>query len=756
MSQDISVTGRTVGKKGKDGGRRYGSLWTAYLAVAAAVAGFLGSVPTADAAVAYVQSASGSAWGASASATFPSAVTAGDIIAVAVGRNYSPTSSTIADDCGAGGASDAYTVVDAQDGVATAYAVAGRTGACTVTYAWASSGTSETNIAAHEISGVDATNPVDAHASYWQSGYGDYTAADSISSGAVSTSHDGDYLFGATQNVSLQSASVDAGAGYVLRQRVMNSLTTATEDRVQPAAGSAAATFTNGASCNGGCTFVTSLIAFAPAISGQGQSLQMPPSVASFSASPSSIGPGSSATLSWDVSSADAVTISGIGPVATSTGSVQVSPATTTGYVLTATNAAGTTTATASVAVVSGGSIGPVDTYLDLSTSTSGAHLTAALLNAGTQGVQAWGPLTDYGVATSSTAGMTVATSQHGLLAPVKVGPTVFPASHQTQSIALDNGYYYEKAEQYVPSGHRSTTIAGWVTLGPPDAGVNGSTYDLAFIYGAPAGDFAGLQLRTGAPTYHLWIETGTPTVHSNQILVTPGATYWFALNADYAAGLAKLAVFDVSGNQVGSTVTAPLPVGDTVSSFLIGNDEIGVASSTTYFEDIMADYTNASFPLGPLPYAAPTVSSVMSTPATTTAQIAWTTSSAASSQVAFGTTTAYGSTTAQTDLSPLVTSHAVALGGLSACTTYHYQVGSVDAFLNGATSTDQTFTTAGCSSGSTSTTTGMCSLANGNGTVSESSLDAVLLPAVLPPSCPAGYICIPMSSLFRMSSSTP
>ncbi|MBU6232594.1 fibronectin type III domain-containing protein, partial [Patescibacteria group bacterium] len=58
------------------------------------------------------------------------------------------------------------------------------------------------------------------------------------------------------------------------------------------------------------------------------------------------------------------------------------------------------------------------------------------------------------------------------------------------------------------------------------------------------------------------------------------------------------------------------------------------------------------------------------------------------------GTTTSYGSTTAETDTSPRVTSHSVSLTGLSSCTTYHYEVGGVDGFLNQSTSTDQTFTT--------------------------------------------------------------
>ncbi|HXI41409.1 MAG TPA: Ig-like domain-containing protein, partial [Bryobacteraceae bacterium] len=79
-------------------------------------------------------------------------------------------------------------------------------------------------------------------------------------------------------------------------------------------------------------------------------------------------------------------------------------------------------------------------------------------------------------------------------------------------------------------------------------------------------------------------------------------------------------------------------------------------------------------------------------------ATITWKTNSPANSQVAYGLTSSYGSTSA---LNPtLVTSHSVTLSGLSASTTYHYQVLSQDAQGNMASSGDFTFTTASASGG--------------------------------------------------------
>ncbi|MFC2050142.1 CARDB domain-containing protein [Chloroflexota bacterium] len=75
------------------------------------------------------------------------------------------------------------------------------------------------------------------------------------------------------------------------------------------------------------------------------------PVVISFTASPSGITAGSPATLSWNVSNATSVSIApGVGTFASS-GTTIVAPAVTTTYTLTATNAAGSTTAMAQVTV---------------------------------------------------------------------------------------------------------------------------------------------------------------------------------------------------------------------------------------------------------------------------------------------------------------------------------------------------------------------------------------------------------------------
>jgi len=73
-------------------------------------------------------------------------------------------------------------------------------------------------------------------------------------------------------------------------------------------------------------------------------------------------------------------------------------------------------------------------------------------------------------------------------------------------------------------------------------------------------------------------------------------------------------------------------------------------------------------------------------------ATVAWATDEASSSQVEYGTTTAYGASS--TLDGTLVTSHTRTLTGLTPSTTYHYRVQSRDAAGNLGTSGDLTFTT--------------------------------------------------------------
>jgi hypothetical protein len=88
-----------------------------------------------------------------------------------------------------------------------------------------------------------------------------------------------------------------------------------------------------------------------------------------------------------------------------------------------------------------------------------------------------------------------------------------------------------------------------------------------------------------------------------------------------------------------------------------------------------------------------PVISAVTVTSITaTSATITWTTNEPADSQIEYGPTSSYG-TSSTLDPSP-VTTHSVTITGLTAITLYHYRVKSRDTASNLATSGDFTFTT--------------------------------------------------------------
>jgi len=97
-------------------------------------------------------------------------------------------------------------------------------------------------------------------------------------------------------------------------------------------------------------------------------------------------------------------------------------------------------------------------------------------------------------------------------------------------------------------------------------------------------------------------------------------------------------------------------------------------------------------FLVSPSAFAQSWTSAVTATTTTTTATITWTTAVPANSQITYGTTTSYGSSSALN--SNLVMTHSASLTSLTAGTTYHYRVLSADSTGVLVTGLDNVFTT--------------------------------------------------------------
>ena len=94
-------------------------------------------------------------------------------------------------------------------------------------------------------------------------------------------------------------------------------------------------------------------------------------------------------------------------------------------------------------------------------------------------------------------------------------------------------------------------------------------------------------------------------------------------------------------------------------------------------------------FLVAPSAFAQSWISAVTATTSTTTATITWTTAVPANSQITYGATTSYGSSSALN--STLVTTHSATLTSLTAGTTYHYRVLSADSTSAPVESADST-----------------------------------------------------------------
>ena len=188
----------------------------------------------------------------------------------------------------------------------------------------------------------------------------------------------------------------------------------------------------------------------------------------------------------------------------------------------------------------------------------------------------------------------------------ITVAGTTYPVGTTTQSLSLDNGQSAPiTVEGIVADGGALTVVAnGFITFGPPNVTFAGRDFDMV-VLGDELGHYAVLQLNNGdadaaGGCYCVRIETdGNGTLHSSNTAITPGHRYSFSLLFDEVGGISKLALFDPSNNfaQVGSTMMVAQMTGNTLTFFELGNNEVGMASgATTFFEDIMLDWTNHVF----------------------------------------------------------------------------------------------------------------------------------------------------------------
>lgn len=141
-----------------------------------------------------------------------------------------------------------------------AYALNGGGATLTITCT-ISAAVSGRGIVVHEISGTLTSGALDVSIGQNQQNPG--TGTDAITSTAVTTTENGDYIFGASNDAVAGCATLSAGTNYTIRTATNCApLPVSSENQIQSAAGSIAATFTGGSATDDWSTLI---MAFKPA-----------------------------------------------------------------------------------------------------------------------------------------------------------------------------------------------------------------------------------------------------------------------------------------------------------------------------------------------------------------------------------------------------------------------------------------------------------------------------------------------------------
>ncbi|MGH7196419.1 MAG: fibronectin type III domain-containing protein [Candidatus Saccharimonadales bacterium] len=261
-----------------------------------------------------------------------------------------------------------------------------------------------------------------------------------------------------------------------------------------------------------------------------------------------------------------------------------------------------------------------------------------------------------------------------------------------------------EPADSLVEYGsttaYGSSTPLGTNLTANHSADLSGLQAGTTYHYRVLSKDAAGNSAVSGDFTFTTAqppVQDTTPPVISN--IVSSNATTSSATITWDTDEPADSQVEYGTTDQFGS-VTAP----NTALTTSHSNALSGLQPGTTYHYRVLSRdgagnvATSASATLTteaapPADATPPAISAVSSSNVTTNAAtITWTTDEAADTQVEYGTTAAYGSSTPLN--ATLATSHSAGLSGLASNTTYHYRVLSRDSAGNLAASGDFSFTT--------------------------------------------------------------
>jgi hypothetical protein len=262
---------------------------------------------------------------------------------------------------------------------------------------------------------------------------------------------------------------------------------------------------------------------------------------------------------------------------------------------------------------------------------------------------------------TASSATITWTTDQAST-SQVEFGTTTAYGSLSTASNTLVTSH------SVVISGLSPNTTYDYVALSTNSQGLLATSTNFVFTTTQVAAPVISSVSVTGITTTTATINWTTDQTATSQVEYGTSTAY-----GSLSAGNNSL----VTAHSVSLTSLTP---GTTYNFAAISANSAGTSATSSNFV----------FATSPLP--APVITSVTSTLVTTTATVTWTTDQASTSQIEYGTSSAYGSLSALN--SSLVTTHSVTLSGLAPGTTFNFAALSANAAGTLATSGNFTFTT--------------------------------------------------------------
>jgi hypothetical protein len=277
------------------------------------------------------------------------------------------------------------------------------------------------------------------------------------------------------------------------------------------------------------------------------------PVITSFSAAPSTVSAGGSSVLTWAVSNADSAKISGIGPVAAS-GSTTVYPASTTTYVIEASNGAGTASASTMIAVsatYAPPSITPPASAPNLPSILSFTASPSAI-SSGSSTSLSWSVLNATGVTISGVGPV-----------PTTGSLTVSPSATMTLTLTAQNS---------AGSNYATTTITVTTAPTPPATGSRPGIYTFSI---SPSSISSGGSATVSWDIYNatsVYIDHGIGNVSSSgSTIIYPTASATYTLTAQNSYGTTTAA----RNIAVSAPVVTPAYSWPTISDFHCSNTTV-------------------------------------------------------------------------------------------------------------------------------------------------------------------------------------